>query len=265
MKDSEVMSQLNPGDAVPLVPLQWKEMTLENAQGQNKETNVHDRTQTQGLDRLRREALGNEEVCTSLQWLTVTVPSLLGLDVFFCCWFLGHALSVSAPTAGTKSSTLTPLFTLSVLQRELHSSSGNAVTTMCCQGVLGNSGSQAEQTHICLMKLPAPEDGAALRQVTGSVVTENKTKLSAVGWSSLQPHFYHIQKAQLWLKQTVLLDSSWPWSRQEHAPLGANDLHRHRGKMCTSFVSLCHMRSCNIIWYLGVSKLLTEITVISRL
>ena len=38
------MSQLNLGDAVPLVSLQGKEMALENAQKQSKETNVHDKT-----------------------------------------------------------------------------------------------------------------------------------------------------------------------------------------------------------------------------
>lgn len=59
------MSQLNLGDAAPLVSLQGKEMALENAQEQNKETNVHDRTQTQGPDRVRQGALGTEEVCTS--------------------------------------------------------------------------------------------------------------------------------------------------------------------------------------------------------
>lgn len=54
------MSQLNPGDAVPLISLQGKETGLENAQKQSKEKNLHDRTYTQGAGRVRQEALGKK-------------------------------------------------------------------------------------------------------------------------------------------------------------------------------------------------------------
>lgn len=60
------MSQLDLGDAVPRF-LYREKMTLENVKEQKKETNVHDRPETQGPGRVRQKALGSEGVCTSLQ------------------------------------------------------------------------------------------------------------------------------------------------------------------------------------------------------
>lgn len=139
------MCQLHLGATAPLVSLQGKEMTLENAQGQSKETNVHDRTQTQGPDRVRQEALGSEEVCTSFQWLTVTVPSLLGSDVFFIVGSRGIPRLCLLPQQGQS---LAPWLLSShslLCTRELHSSSRHEVATSCYQGALGSPGSQAEQ------------------------------------------------------------------------------------------------------------------------
>lgn len=107
-----------------------------------------------------------------------------GLGCVLCCSFHGHTPSVSAPMAGTKSGTLTPLFTLSVVHE------GTPLFLQACRGhmvlsgALGSPGSQDEPW------LTGPDAwGATCHQkmvqhweVTGSVVTL-KTKTNWMLWA----------------------------------------------------------------------------------
>jgi len=193
------MSQLNLGDAVPLVSLQRKETALGNTQKQSDKINVHEWTQTQGSDRVRQEVLGKEEVCTSSSWLTVTVSALLGFDVFLSCWFWGHTLWVSAPMAPRQSSTFPSPFVLwlphNITPPFLWEHSG--------QNLLLGGHHKAQDPRISSGKnvpqlrswLPSNEDAAVLKQMTGSVVTfKTGASWTLWGWSSLQLNYWHFAK-----------------------------------------------------------------------
>lgn len=115
-----------------------------------------------------------------------------GLGCVFCCWFQGHTSSVSAPMAGTKSGTLISLFTLSVVHE------GTPLFLQACRGHIVLSGHwEAQNPRMSSdSRAQMPEEPPAIRRwcstETGyrlSGYIENKNKLNAVGWSSLQPNF----------------------------------------------------------------------------